>query len=125
MRLRDRGARLLELCLRLFEVRARLPDLRLRDGRVELRNDLPLLDLRVEVGVERGDRSRRLAADLHGRDGLQRAGRRDCVAQVAPLDLRSHVLGCARVIAPEPESRERDNCRRDEYNGESFPRTQN
>src|SRR5205085_3008835 len=71
VRLRDRGARRLKLCLRLLKIRARLLDLRLRDRRVELRDDLPLLDLRVEVGVQSRDRARSLTTDLHGRDGLK------------------------------------------------------
>jgi hypothetical protein len=36
----------------LFEIRALLRDLRLEDRRVELGDDLPLADVRIEVGVE-------------------------------------------------------------------------
>jgi hypothetical protein len=51
-----------------------LLDLRLEGRRIELGQELPLLDAAVEVGVKLRDHPRHLAADLDGRDGRERAG---------------------------------------------------
>ena len=54
------------------DVRLLLLDLRLRERRIEPRDDLALLDDRVEVGVELLDRPGHLRADLYGRHRLER-----------------------------------------------------
>ena len=54
-----------------------LVDLGLEDVRVDARDDLPLLHLRVEVGMELPDVPRHLRADLHRDHGVERAGGRD------------------------------------------------
>ena len=64
------GARGVDLGLGLI-------DLGLEDVRVDASDDLPLLHLRVEVGVELPDVPRHLRADLHRDHGVERAGSRD------------------------------------------------
>ena len=60
--------------LRRFEARSRLLHGRPERGRVEGRQHLALGHLRVVVDVERRDRARHLAADLHHVDGIDGPG---------------------------------------------------
>src|SRR6185436_14705283 len=69
-----------------------LLDLGLERRRVELGEELPLLDAAVEVGVEAGDHAGDLAADLNGRHGRERAGGGDGLGDVAAVDLLGLVL---------------------------------
>src|SRR4051812_36468881 len=89
----DLGARHLDL--RLGDVGPALLDGLLEGGGIELGEELPLLDLAVEVGVEPGDDARDLAADLDRGDGREGPrgidGRRD-----AP---RADRLGAVLVAA--------------------------
>ena len=71
-----------------------------KQRRIEPRDDLTLLDDRVEVGAEPLDVARHLAADLHRRDRLQRAGRADRVDDVAARDRRGVDLDL-RSAAPD------------------------
>ncbi len=91
--------RLGQVRLRLREVGLRLLQLRLEERRIELGDHLVLLDDRVEVGAEPGDVARHLAADLHRRHRLQRAGGADGVNDVAAADRRGLDLNVLLVAA--------------------------
>src|SRR5207237_4308001 len=69
-----------------------LLELRLEERRIEPRDNRSLLHDRVEIGAEPGDVPRHLAADLHRRHRLERAGRADRVDDVAARDRRGHDL---------------------------------
>ena len=81
---REVDAEPLEVGLRPDNVGVLLLDLGLDQRRVEPRDDLSLVDDRVEVGVELLDRAGHLGADIHGLHGLERAGRRNGVDDVTP-----------------------------------------
>ena len=70
------GARHRDRAVRGVEVGARLVDAQLEGLRVDARDDLVLLHLRVEVGVDLLHLAGDLRADLHGGDRVQRAARR-------------------------------------------------
>src|SRR5262249_61923287 len=72
----------------LIKVSARLMQLGLEERSVEPRDDLTLLDDRIEVGAEPLDVARHLTADLDRRHGLQRSGGADRVDDVAASDRR-------------------------------------
>ena len=85
-RVRELHAYPVQIALRLREVRARLVQigvcllkLRLEQRRVEPRDDLALLDNRVEVRPEPLNIAGYLTADLNGRHRLQRTGGANCV----------------------------------------------
>ena len=79
---------LVGLRLHLLEARRRIGHALLGDGRVDPGEELPLLDVVVEVDEELGDLSRDLGADADGREGLERPGRGDDRLQVSALDRR-------------------------------------
>ena len=81
----------------LTQIGARLLHLRLEERRIEPRDHLALVDDRVEVGAEPRDVARHLAADLHRRDRLQRAGGADRVDDLA--------AGHRRRCSPSPRRR--------------------
>ena len=101
--------RLGQVRARLIQVRRRLLQLRVEQRRIEPRDDLTLLDDRVEVGAEPRDVARHLAADLHGRHRLQRPGRADRVDDVAARDRRrvDLNLGAAAADVNAPRRRPR------------------
>ena len=78
--------------LRLGDIGLALLDRRLERRRIELGEQLALLHLAVEVGVEPGDDAGDLAADLDGGDRRERAGGGHGHRDVAAVDLLGLVL---------------------------------
>ena len=108
----DFGALEVALCLgqvgaRLRQVGARLLQLRVEHRRLEPRDDLALLDDRVEVGAEPADVARHLAADHDGRDGLERPGRSHRIDDIAARRRCGvHLqLGAAAAHVVRPDTR--------------------
>ena len=78
----------------LGQVRLPLFDGLLERCRIELREELSLLHVTVEIGEEVRDQARYLAADLNGRDRRQGAGRGDRHGDRAPI----HPLGFVLIV---------------------------
>src|SRR5262249_56306579 len=76
----------------LLEIGTRRSNLCLKESRVKLSHDLPLLDVRIEIGIERRDRPRDLASNLNRGDRLQRACSTNCVPDRSAIDSRRHVV---------------------------------
>ncbi len=80
--------------------------LRVEDGRIDARDDLPRLHLGVEIGKQFLDLAGDLRSDLDGDKGAQRAAGRNRARNRAAIDFGGAVGGCAaaRVAAEIPPS---------------------
>ena len=88
--------------------------------RVELGQELPLLHLAVEVGVELGNDAGDLAADLHRDDGGDRARGAHRHGDVAAVD-RLGAVGLAAVALAAPQEKQPDQHRHDQHDGDRQP----
>jgi hypothetical protein len=70
-----------------LKLRAALPDLRPEQTRIDLRQEVALLHLGVEVGEHPHHAPRDLRADLHFLERFHRAGRLHLLEDVALLEL--------------------------------------
>ena len=85
-----------QICLRIAKVCFGLQQRTFEQRRIDLRDDLSLLDAGIEVGGKMRNGAGNLRAYLHGGDGVNRARGLHDVANVAAIDFGRKVL---RLIA--------------------------